>query len=225
VFTALAVRADDNEAIGALVLDEYFAAVDRQRDVLKGTTSEVTLEGSLPKLKKQGRMNVLRRVSRLGEITYKMLGFTGDNTIKKEVIGQYLTAEAQPKQDPASISITPANYNFKYKGLQDKNETRVHVFELKPKKKRVGLFKGELWVDPETKLPVRESGRLVKNPSIFLKKVEFTREYEIADGIARPRRIESTIDTRIAGKALLAIDYANYRDEMPLIDAANNSQL
>jgi hypothetical protein len=212
-FTGLPVWADDNDEVGAEVLASYLAAAERQRDVLRGTTSEVTLAGSLPRLKKEGTMNVLRRVSRLGEITYKMLGFTGDNTIKKEVIGQYLTAETQTKTDPNSISITPANYNFKYKGLQDKNAVRVHVFELKPKKKRVGLFKGELWVDPETKLPVRESGRLVKNPSIFLKKVEFVREYEIIDGIARPRRIESTVDTRIVGKALLAIDFANYQEE------------
>jgi hypothetical protein len=222
--TAVAVRADD-EPKGLDILDQYFLAMEGQRDILKGTTSDVTLEGSLPKLKKQGRMNVLRRVSRLGEITYKMLGFTGDNTIKKEVIGQYLTAETQTRHDPASVSISPANYEFKYKGLQQKNELRVHVFELKPKKKRLGLFKGELWVDPDTNLPVRESGRLVKNPSIFLKKVEFVREYEIADGVARPRRIESMVDTRIAGKALLAIDFSNYREEAQTVDSASNSQI
>lgn len=222
--TTFSVRGDGADDKGADVLSRYMAAVEGQRDILKGTASDVTLEGSLPKLKKQGRMDVLRRVSRLGEITYKMLGFTGDNTIKKEVIGQYLTAETQTKQDPGSISITPANYNFKYKGLQDKDDLRVHVFELKPKKKRVGLFKGELWIDPETHLPLREAGRLVKNPSIFLKKVEFVREYEISEGVARPRRIESTVDTRIVGKALLAIDFANYREESQPVDSASNSQ-
>jgi hypothetical protein len=48
----------------------------------------------------------------------------------------------------------------------------------------VGLFKGELWVDADTFLPLRESGRFVKNPSVFLKKIEFVRDYEIKDGIA-----------------------------------------
>jgi hypothetical protein len=212
--TAISVRADDDSR-GAEVLAKYFTAVAAQRDALKGTTANVTLEGSLPRLKKQGRMDVLRRVSRLGEITYKMLGFTGDNTIKKEVIGQYLTAETQTKTDPASISITLDNYNFKYKGMHDKSEVgmRVHIFELKPRQKRLGLFKGELWVDPETSLPVRESGQLVKNPSIFLKKVQFIRDYQISEGVARPLRIESTVDTRIAGKALLAINFANYRPD------------
>jgi hypothetical protein len=213
--TANSVRADD-DARGAEILAKYFLAIDAQRDALKGTVSNVTLEGSLPRLKKEGRMDVLRRVSRLGEITYKMLGFTGDNTIKKEVIGQYLTAETQTKTDPASISISTANYQFKYKGVhqkQEKSGMNVHVFELKPKQKRVGLFKGELWIDPETNLPVRETGRLVKNPSIFLKKVEFIRDYQIVEGVARPMRVESTVDTRIAGKALLAINFNNYRPE------------
>jgi hypothetical protein len=216
-FTGISLRADD-DARGAEVLVKYFEAVAAQRDALKGTVANVTLEGSLPRLKKEGRMDVLRRVSRLGEITYKMLGFTGDNTIKKEVIGQYLTAETQTKTDPASISLTAANYQFKYKGLHQKAEKAgmsVHVFELKPRQKRVGLFKGELWIDPETNLPVREAGRLVKNPSIFLKKVEFVRDYQLTDGVARPVRIESTVDTRIAGKALLAINFTNYRREEP----------
>ncbi|HET8548241.1 MAG TPA: hypothetical protein VFL57_09570 [Bryobacteraceae bacterium] len=217
--TANSVCADEDPK-GAEVLAKYLSSMEVQREALRGTISNVTLEGSLPRLKKQGRMDVLRRVSRLGEITYKMLGFTGDNTIKKEVIGQYLTAEteAQTKTDPASISITPANYNFRYKGLQQRHETSsmVHVFELKPKQKRVGLFKGELWIDPETNLPVRETGRLVRTPSIFLKRIQFVREYQIVDGVARPVRIESMVDTRIAGKALLAINFANYRRDEPV---------
>ena len=48
--------------------------------------------------------------------------------------------------------------------------------------KREGLFKGEVWIDANTFLKVQESGYLVKNPSIFLKKVAFIRKYEIRDG-------------------------------------------
>ena len=33
------------------------------------------------------------------------------------------------------------------------------IFELNPKKKRVGLFKGELWVDTATGMPLKEMGR------------------------------------------------------------------
>ena len=106
--------------------------------------------------------------------------------------------------------ITPENYEFKYKGLTDREQKRVHVFELKPRHKRVGLFKGELWLDPETCLPVHEAGRLVKNPSVFIKKMEFARDYEIKDGVAYLRRMATKTQTRIVGAAELNIEYANF---------------
>jgi hypothetical protein len=212
-YPVLAEAADDANS-GAEILDKYFASVAHQSDAMKGMAMDVTLDGRLPKLKKQGRMNVLRAVSRLGQITYKQMAFLGDDTVKKEVIARFLTAEqTAAKETPQNASISADNYNFKFKGLQDKNNRRVAVFELKPKEKRVGLFKGELWLDPETGLPLREAGKFVKNPSIFLKKIEFVREYEIADGTARPKHIESIIDTRIAGKAELAVDFSNYRKQ------------
>jgi hypothetical protein len=56
---------------------------------------------------------------------------------------------------------------------------------------------------------VRESGRLVKNPSIFLRRVDFVREYDIRDGVAIPRRIESTVDTKLVGVAELMVYFRN----------------
>ena len=73
------------------------------------------------------------------------------------------------------------------------------------REKRQGLFNGELWIDAATYLRVQESGSLVKNPSIFLKKIEFVRKYEIRDGISVPRQVQSVVDTRLVGKAELTI--------------------
>ena len=143
------------------------------------------------------------------------------------MIARYLTAEQTAAKEAAAAKnagISNDNYHFKFKGLQEKAGRPVYVYELKPKEKRVGLFKGELWLDPDTGLPLREAGRFVKNPSIFLKKIEFVREYEIAEGTARPKHIESVIDTRIAGKAELAIDFSNYRKEAEAVDEARTTQ-
>jgi hypothetical protein len=80
------------------------------------------------------------------------------------------------------------------------------------------LFKGELWLDAETCLPVRESGRLVKNPSIFLRRIEFVREFDIREGVAIPRSLESTVETRLVGKAELSVRFRN-------VSLAENSAL
>ncbi len=170
---------------------------------------DVEIDAELPKLKKSGKLQALRSISKLGQITYQGLKFIGDNTIKNDVIVRYLTAERQ-SQDISQLALTPKNYKFKYKGLAQRNEHMVHIFQVSPRKKMVGLFKGELWVDASTYLPVRESGRFVKNPSVFLKKVEFVRDYQIKDGIAIPSHIESTISTRFWGPAQMSINFSNF---------------
>ena len=158
---------------------------------------EVDIEASLPKLKRHGRLQALRRISSLGRITYEALRFEGDNSVKQDVIARYLAAEAQAQSEgAASLAVTPANYKFKYRGMQPYGGGTVDVFQVTPRHKQVGLFKGEIWIDAKTSLRVRESGRLVKNPSIFIKRIEFVREYEIRDGISVPRQIHSVVDTR-----------------------------
>lgn len=172
---------------------------------------DVEIDASLPKLKKHGRLHALRRISPLGLIRYERAQFEGDGIINKEIISRYLTAEveAQKKQSP-TVAVTPRNYKFKYKGVNRTSGQDVHVFEVTPKQKREGLFKGEVWIDARTFLKVQESGYLVKNPSIFLKKVAFIRKYEICDGISVPRQVQSVADVRFVGKAELTIAFSNF---------------
>ncbi len=183
---------------------------------------DVEIDASLPKLKKHGRLHALRRISPLGLIRYEKAQFEGDGIVNKEIISRYLTAEveAQREQSPV-IAVTPQNYKFKYKGLKGIEGRDVHVFEVTPRQKREGLFKGEVWIDAGTYLKVRESGYLVKNPSIFLKKVAFVRKYEIRDGISVPRQVQSVADVRFVGKAELTIDFSNFSvDALKHVSAA-----
>jgi hypothetical protein len=172
---------------------------------------DVEIDASLPKLKKHGRLHALRRISPLGLIRYERAQFEGDRIVIKEVISRYLTEEVQAqKEQSADIAVTPRNYKFKSKGMSQADGRDLYVFEVTPRQKREKLFKGEIWIDARTFLKVRESGYLVKNPSIFLKKVAFIRKYDIRDGISVPRQVQSVADVRIVGKAELTIDFSNF---------------
>jgi hypothetical protein len=207
----LSVVAEPSAVPPELIVENYCAASRVQDRSVKGASMEVEIEASLPKLKKQGRLHALRRISALGRITYEMLRFEGDGTVRNQVIARYLTAEAEAQKDQApSVAVTPDNYRFKYKGRSQLDGRDVHVFQVTPKQKRQGMFKGEIWIDAGTYLRVQESGYLVKNPSIFLKKVAFVRKYEIRDGISVPRQVQSVVDTRLVGKAELTIDFSNF---------------
>jgi hypothetical protein len=214
---------DEKERIGEELFARYQTALVNQKDALKSVDMEVLMEGRIVKLKKEGKMSALKRVSSVGRVSWKLLGFWGDDTVKKEVMARYMQADQEASAGTnknGDISITPDNYKLKYKGLNDRDGRPVHIFELKPKHKRVGLFKGELWLQPETCLPVREVGRLVKNPSIFIKRMEFVRDYEIRDGVAYLKRMESHTDTRIVGRADLNIEYANVTKREAVADEA-----
>ena len=191
------------------IIVQYQTATKTQQAALRGAQMNVAIDAKLPRLEKQGKLIALRTISTLGKIGYKILGFQGDDTIKQEVIARFIQAEVEQTRSE-EMAITPANYKFRHKGTIEQGGHRTEMFSITPKKKRVGLFKGDLWLDAKTGMPVRESGVFVKTPSVFLKKVEFTQEYEIHDGIAIPKHLASTADVRLVGRAELNMDFSNF---------------
>ena len=191
------------------IIAQYQDATRTQQAALRGAQMNVAIDAQLPKLEKHGKLIALRTISTLGKIGYKILGFQGDATIKQEVIARFIQAEVEQTRSD-DFAITPANYKFHHKGTIEENGHRTELFQITPKKKRLGLFKGDLWVDAKTGMPIRESGVFVKTPSVFLKKVEFTQQYEIKDGIAIPKHLESKADVRLVGRAELNMDFSNF---------------
>ena len=191
------------------IVGRYLSATHEQQTALRGATMEVDIDANVPKLKKNGKLHALRNISKVGTVTYHMLGFNGDNSVKKEVIARYMTAEVQSQSGP-DISITPQNYKFKFKGVQNHDGRSVYVLALSPRKKEVGLFKGELWLDRDTCMPVRESGRFVKSPSLFLSKMEFVRNYDLQNGVSIPQNMRSVTKTRLFGPVELSVNFTNF---------------
>jgi hypothetical protein len=203
--------AADQPALAPDAIVQNYCAAQGQAHPAQASRMDVDIQASLPGLKKQGRLHGLRKITVLGRITYAKLIFEGDNTVKNQVIERYLTAEAEAQQDqPAALAVTPANYKFQYKGQNQVDGRIIHIFQVTPKHKKQGLFKGEVWIDAATYLPIQESGYLIKSPSIFVKKVAFVRKFEIRDGVAVPRQVQSTVDTRLFGKAELTVDFTNF---------------
>ena len=201
---------DEGNGPSASIINKYLEAQDNHHHALDGASMEVDINASVPNLKEAGRLHALRRISKVGRISYRVEGFQGDNAVKNQVIARYLEAEQQAhaKQD---LAITPANYKLKYKGERAVQGDRyVYVFELAPRRKRAGLFKGEMWLDASSYLPVYEKGRFVKNPSIFFRKVEFERAYGIQNGVPVPEYMASTIQTRLVGRVEVNVSYSNF---------------
>lgn len=213
--TVLAVRAADLPKNYASpdnlnnIINRYVAAQQAQQEALRGARMEVEIDAQLPTLEKKGKLKVLRMISRLGKISFDQISqFIGDPVVKKEVIGRYLELE-QNQREAGSIAITPANYKFQINAIITQEEKQVYIFKLNPKRKAIGLFKGELWLDGDTGMPLKESGQMVKTGSAWLKSIRFVRDYEMRDGISILKHLQSTVDVRVVGKAELSANYSS----------------
>jgi hypothetical protein len=103
---------NDNRVNSAAIISKYLQAMQSETNALRGGCMQVEISAAVPKLKEQGRLSAFRRISKVGQITYHVLGFRGDNTIKTQVIARYLQAEQQGLGDD-KLAITPTNYKFK----------------------------------------------------------------------------------------------------------------
>jgi hypothetical protein len=197
------------------VISRYVTAIHAQQQAMLGTQMELDIEGNLRQLEKRGRMKVMRMISRLGEISFDLLGsFAGDDTVRKELITRYLSEEQQ-KKAVGAIDVSPSVYDFRIKAiLTEKAGTpqakTLYVFEVNPRQKAAGLFRGEVQIDGATGMPLRESGQLVESPHFMLKKVRFARDYELVDGVSVLRHMESTVDVRLFGPAELRIEFTGF---------------
>jgi hydroxylamine reductase (hybrid-cluster protein) len=190
---------DDNEFIG-----KYVKAVQGQVAARRNLDLEVTIEARLSKLHRQATLRALRRVAPTGAVRYQILDVSGDDIVRREVIARYLAAESESQQSE-ELAITPAHYRFCLTATAERASQRLLIFQITPRKRQVGLFKGELWVDGQTGLPVHDEGQFVKSPSVFVKRIMLVRDYQVRDGLNLPIRLRSSVISRIAGRAELDI--------------------
>jgi len=203
----------DAASPAAMAFARYTVGLEQTRP---WSLETVEIDASLPKLEKHGRLRAIRRLLPFGKPEYQVLEIAGDKTVRQQVIVRYLSAEVQAAAIPSStVAISAANYKFHYKGAVINDGTLAYVFLITPRKKREGLIKGELWLDGETGAVVRESGFLVKKPSIFVKRVDVVKETTLCDGNAEERTTHLSVDTRLVGRAELTIHERPVADPEP----------
>ena len=191
-----------------VALDRYFAIAP---GAATWTTETIEIDASLPKLAEHGRLTAIRSLLPFGRPEYHVLATEGDRTVRQQVIARYLSSEADSANlAPSSVAITPANYRFQYVASVSGDGARAYVFEITPRKKRPGLIKGQLWIDAATGLVVRLTGSLVRTPSIFVRRVNVTRDTLLRDGVAYAKKTRLEIDTRLVGRADLTITERPY---------------
>jgi hypothetical protein len=184
-----------------------------QAEQLASYSATILVCAQLPNTSQNGEYELQERYSAPRTLVFKAERFIGDNFIKHNVIMRLLQAEAEhvQKDDPALTAITTANYKFSYKGVSQLEGRAVHVYQLKPRQKRNGLFKGRIHLDAYRGSLMRTEGRLVKSPSFFVKRLDFVQDFADIDSFTFPVHIHSDAQVRFLGRTIVDIYQLDYQ--------------
>jgi hypothetical protein len=193
-------------ADASLAFARYIAWLHAPNPFTESGPVALEIMASLPGLNKQGSLLAVRDVGESERSEYGIIGLQGDAIVLERVIAPYLLAERQLEDLPlSSVLITPRNYNFCYAGTVETGGSAAYIFRITPKKRRAGLIRGELWIDPVTGTPVLVTGHLVKAPSTSTSSVNIVRAISFVDGHPCNRSTHMSIETRPVGHAELMI--------------------
>ena len=186
---------------------------DSQPGELAWYSDETEINAVLPDTQQKGNYQLVREFSAPNALAYKPLRFTGDGFIKTNLMLRLLQSDVErvEKRRDGELAISAANYHFAYKGPDSIEGHAVHVFQVKPRRKVPGLFKGRIYLDAATGTLRRAEGTLVKSPSFFIKKIDFVQDYAEVGGFTMPVRTHSAALTRVVGRAIVDIFHRNYQ--------------
>jgi hypothetical protein len=196
-----------------LALETYERRAEEQLSSLGGYSDTTVIEAELPDSAQKGVYELKRHYAAPHTLEFTPVRFVGDGFVKGNVIVRLLQSEAEhvSRGDGGQTAITESNYKFTYKSAEEVDGRPVYVFQVKPRTKRPGLFKGRIFVDAYTASLRRAEGTLVKSPSWFVKKIEFEQDYTDVGGFTLPARLHSVAKARIIGRTIVNILHREYQ--------------
>lgn len=196
-----------------LALQAYHGRTVIQAQDLAAYSAISVIRAQLPETDQQGEFEVERHFSAPHTLQFTPVHYTGDGFVKSNVISRLLQSEVDhvQKDDGALTAISDKNYKFSYRGSGNLNGRLVHVFHLKPRVKRPGLFKGKIFIDAYTGSLVRAEGQVVKSPSFFIKKLEFAQDYTDIGNFTFPVHMHTEARARVIGRTVVDISHRDYQ--------------
>jgi hypothetical protein len=196
-----------------LALQVYQARTALQRDQMVACSSVTLIHAELPDVSQRGEFELQRQYAAPRTLRFTALHSSGDGFVKSNVIPRLLQSEQDrvQKGDAALTEISTQNYKFSYQSTTHAGGRLVYAYEVKPRAKRFGLFRGRIYVDAFKGSLVRAEGTAVKLASFFLKKAEFVQDYADFGNFTFPVHLHSEVRARFVGHALVDVYERDYR--------------
>jgi len=141
---------------------------------------------------------------------FKIISEKGSGLIRSRVFKPLMDAEVETTADRVESSITPNNYSLALLGEEEVAGSHCFVVQATPKRADKYLFTGKIWIHSLEFAIVQIQGQPAKNPSFWIKRVDFVRRYQKIGEFWLPLKNESVTRLRLLGKNTLTTDYDNY---------------
>ncbi len=196
-----------------LALDTYEKRMRTQAAELAAYSDTTLMTAELTDTKQHAAYELTRQYAAPGSLQFTPLAFQGDTFVKSNVMLRLLQAEVDhvTRRQLGQTAISQENYKFSLKAVDEVDGHNCYVFQVKPRKKRVGLFKGKAYIDSYTGTLRRAEGSIVKSPSWWIKKIEFVQDFDDVGNFILPVRLHSVNRVRVLGRTVVDIAHTNYR--------------
>ena len=153
----------------------------------------------------RGWLDVHTEFSAPGGFVYTVMAEGGSGIIRGRVLRSLLNEEQQliAKGASASVAISPANYAFTAGGVDAEG---LAIVDIRPLRRERSLIIGRMFLSADGSL-VRVEGRLAKNPSFWVSRVNVVRTYERINGVVLPVALDTTATLRLMGSSSLRMTY------------------
>ena len=155
---------------------------------------------------KRGWLEAWTELTPGGVFRYEVVAEGGSDYIRTRVLRAVLDGEKDMLARGASSrsAIASSNYTFESDGVDGSGLVKML---LAPRRREGMLLTGAMFLDQTEGDLVRIEGRLARNPSFWVKKVDIVRHYQRIDGVLVPVALQSTAQVRFLGPSTLRMTY------------------
>jgi len=142
---------------------------------------------------------------------FTIVSQSGSKLLFDRVLKRLLESEKEAvnQDNRTRIELTPSNYSFSLVGVEP--DTGNYVLGVLAKTKNKFLYNGKVWIDAKDYTVTRIEAEPAKNPSFWIKSTEIKHTYEKVGDFWLPFNNQSISRIRMGGRAVLTIDYKDYR--------------
>jgi hypothetical protein len=159
-------------------------------------------------------MQVKASYSAPGTKEFTVISESGSVLLRKQVLHRLLESEREAASNDANreaVALSTANYRFSLLGCDSGGARPLYVMRVEPLRDNKFLYRGTIWIDSQDFAVTRIEAEPARNPSYWTLHTQINHWYQKSGEFYLPVRNQTTTEMRFGGKALLTIEYLDYK--------------